>query len=141
MVEVNNLTKIAISRSFLRGVAKKVLMGENRKEETLSIAVVDKKEMEELNSRYRNKQEPTDVLSFDLSCEFLESKKVMGLGEVVICPEKIRENAEKFNIDFKKELTKVLIHGILHLLGYDHEKSEADAKKMREREEHYLVNF
>ncbi len=140
-MEVNNLTKIAISRQFLKGVAKKVLMGENRKEETLSVAVVDKKEMESLNSSYRNKQEPTDVLSFDLSCKILESKNAMGLGEVVICPEKIRENAEKYNIDFKKELTKVLIHGILHLLGYDHERSEKDAKIMAKKQDYYLANF
>lgn len=140
-MEVNNLTKIAISKPFLKRVAKKVLMGENKVKEELSIAVVDKKEMEELNSRYRGKQEPTDALAFVWNQKFPVAGNLIELGEVVICPEKIRENAEKYNVEFEKELEKVLIHGILHLIGYDHEKSKADATKMRKKEEHYSVDI
>ncbi len=141
MVEVNNLTKTAISKLFLKRVAKKVLIGENRIKEELSIAIVDKKEMEELNGRFRKKKESTDVLAFSGNYEFFNIGNQIGLGEAVICPEKIRENAEKYNVDFKKELARVLIHGILHLIGYDHEKNKADATKMREKEEYYLSNI
>jgi len=141
MVEINNLTKIAVSKLFLKRVAKKVLMGENRIKEELSIAVVDEKEIEELNSRFRGKKEPTDVLAFSGNYEFFDPGNQIGLGEMVICPEKIMENAEKYNMEFDKELARVLIHGILHLMGYDHEKSKADAVNMREKEEYYLTKF
>jgi len=148
MVEVNNLTKTAIPKSFLEIVAKKVLIGENKVKECLSIAVVDRTEMEKLNSCYRGKKESTDVLAF---CENYELgirnyecsglKNQIGMGEVVICLEKIKENAEKYNVDFRKELARALIHGILHLMGYDHEKSTIDAEKMKEREDYYSADF
>jgi probable rRNA maturation factor len=50
----------------------------------------------------------------------------------------VKKNAKRYNLTFKKELAKVLIHGILHLLDYDHERSEKAAKEMEEKQEHYL---
>jgi len=65
------------------------------------------------------------------------------LGEIVICLREVKKNARRFNSTFKKELVRVLIHGILHLLGYDHEKLEKEAEKMEEKENYYLsqINF
>ena len=62
----------------------------------------------------------------------------LGLGEVVICLREVKKNAKRFNSTSKKELARVLIHGILHLLGYDHERSEVEAEKMEEKENYYL---
>ncbi|PIR71400.1 MAG: rRNA maturation RNase YbeY, partial [Candidatus Nealsonbacteria bacterium CG10_big_fil_rev_8_21_14_0_10_37_25] len=81
-----------------------------------------------LNKKYRGKNRMTDVLSFPDN----------GLGEIVICLREVKKNAKKFGSSFKKELSTCLIHGILHLLGYDHEKSVEEVKKMRDREEYYL---
>jgi len=62
----------------------------------------------------------------------------IGLGEIVICLREVKKNAKRFSLIFEKELARVLIHGILHLLGYNHEKSEKEAEKMRKKEEYYL---
>lgn len=105
------MTRAEIDEGFLKGVAKGVLMGENRKEVGLSIALVDRARIRELNKKYRQKDKITDVLSFG-----------DGLNEIVICPAVIKT---------KKELIRVLIHGILHILGYEH------SKLMRQKEEYY----
>lgn len=133
MIEVNNLTTNKVDERFLKELAKKILEAENKKTVELSIALVGQGRIRELNKKYRKKNKVTDVLAFQY-----DNHKV---GEVVICLREVKKNAKKYNSTFKKELARVLIHGILHLLGYDHEKSEAKAKKMREKENYYLSQF
>lgn len=130
MIEVNNLTKEKIKAGFLIKIAQEVLRKEKR---NLSIALVGEKRMKELNRKYRRKNRATDVLSF--------AQKEIGLGEIVLCPSQIKKNSRKLSITFIKELVKVLIHGILHLQGYDHEKSEKEAKFMENKENYYLKLF
>ena len=140
MLEINNLSKIRIDKQVFSTVAKKVLSGENRRIENISLAFVDEVEIKKLNKKFRKKNKPTDVLSFSAQggpASGGESEKNY-LGEIVICPTVVKENAEKDKITFKKELIKVFIHGILHLLGYDHEKSEKGAKEMEEKQNKYL---
>ena len=120
MIEINNLTTSKIDEEFVKGVAKKVLKGENRKEIDLSIAFVGEARMRKLNKKYRGKNKVTDVLSFG-----------QGLNEIVVCLREIKKNAKTYNSTFKKELARVLIHAILHLSGYDH-------KKMQDKEEYYV---
>ncbi|MDD5145997.1 MAG: rRNA maturation RNase YbeY [Candidatus Pacebacteria bacterium] len=131
MVEVNNLTRVKIDKNFLKKAAKKVLKSEKKNIE-LSIVLVEEDEIHKLNKKYRKKDCPTDVLSF------LYSNKS---GEIVICPKAVKENAKKFGSAFKKELTQVLIHGILHLLGYDHEAGKKEKEKMLGKERYYLAKF
>ena len=128
MIEINNLTTNAIDKELLKMVCEKVLQGEKTKEKNLSIALVGQGRMREINKKYRKKNRATDVLSFPDN----------GLGEIIICLREIKKNAKKHGFSFEKELTQVLIHGILHLLGYDHEKSEKQAKKMEEKQNYYL---
>ena len=70
MIEINNLTNFAVDKKFFLGVAKSVLKGENRGMESLSIAFVAPKEMQKLNKKYRGKDKPTDVLSFEKISDF-----------------------------------------------------------------------
>jgi probable rRNA maturation factor len=128
MIEVNDLTASRSDKDLLSRIAKKVLIGENKKELGLSIALVNQAAIKELNREYRGKNKATDVLSF----------RYGDSGEIVICPAEVRKNAKRFDSTFNKELTKVLIHGIMHLLGHDHEKSRIKAEKMEERQNHYL---
>lgn len=114
MIEVNNLSNRRISKKFLQEVAEKTLGREKETSLELSIAVVDKKRIRELNRRYRKKDKATDVLSFTYG----------DFGEIVLCPEIIETNARQYKFSFKKELTRVLIHGILHILGYNHQEME-----------------
>jgi probable rRNA maturation factor len=137
MIEINNLTAVQIEEELLKKIAQKVLERESaswrKKETNLSIALVGQRKIRELNKKYRGKDRITDVLAFP--------NKEMGLGEIVICPREVKKNAKKFSSVFEKELAQVLIHGILHLLGYDHEKSEAQAQKMEEKQNYYLKLF
>ena len=131
MIEINNLTNFVVDKKKYSTVAKKVLLGENRKTETISLAFVGKEEINQLNKKFRKKNKPTDVLSFDL-------KQKGYLGEIVICPEVVKENSKKDGVTFNSEMMKVFVHGILHLCGYDHEKSKEEEIKMFEKQDKYL---
>lgn len=131
MIEINNATKFTVDKKLFTGLAKIILKGEN-KQIDLSVAFIPPEEIKKVNKKYRNKNKPTDVLAFE------PISKISNLAEIVICIEVVKENAKKFNNTFKKELVKVFIHGVLHVLGYDHEKSEKEALKMEEKEKFYL---
>lgn len=120
-VEINNLTKFAVDNSLLKGVAKKVIKEENRVMEELSIVLVGEGEIKNLNKKYRNIDRPTDVLSFG-----------EGVNEIVICPEIVEENAKMHNTSFEKEMVRMLIHSVLHILGHDH------GEIMENKEKKYL---
>ena len=129
MIEINNLTNFSVDKKLFLAVAKKVLKGENKELENLSIAFVSSKEIQKLNKKYRDKDKPTDVLSFEnkegFKGDFLE---------IVICPEVVKEKKMDEKLDFNMNLVKALIHGILHSVGYDHEVSGAKEQKMNEKE-------
>jgi len=136
MIEINNLTRTKINKKFLSTVAKKVITGENKEIENLSIAFVSSEEIKKLNKEHRKKDKPTDVLSFGKAFDFTDDS-----AEIVICPDVVKQNAKSYGVTFEKEMTKMLIHGILHILGYDHEKSEKEAVLMEAREDFYLNNI
>src|SRR5260221_14466727 len=115
MIEINNLTNFVVDKKFFVGVAKKVLKSEHKERENISIAFVTPQEIQKLNKKYRKKDKPTDVLSFEKVSDFKDE-----MSEVIICPEVVRSNASDSQLSFKKELSKILIHGVLHALGYDH---------------------
>jgi probable rRNA maturation factor len=123
MIEINNLTDRLIDKKSLKTVAQKILNKEERKLD-LSIVLVRPLRIKELNRKYRKKNKATDVLSFLYD----------NSGEIVICPSEVKKNVKRLNSSFKKEMARILIHGILHLLGYDHQKGE----KMAKKEEYYL---
>ena len=106
----------------------------------LSIAVVDLAEMTELNQRYRGMEGPTDVLSFgcDDPCAVVADGEPVTLGDVVIAPEVAQAQAAEYGHTVEEELNLLLVHGVLHLLGYDHEKSARAAKAMALREAELL---
>ena len=132
MIEINNLTVQSVKEDLLKKVAEKILKGESaswRKEKKdLSIALVGQERIRELNKKYRGENRVTDVLSFSYD----------NLGEIVICLSEVKKNAKRLKSTFQKELIRVLIHGILHLLGEDHEKSRKEAELMEKKEEYYL---
>jgi len=145
MLEINNLTTVEIDEEFLRRVVNEVLKGEKiKKEVNLSLAFIGSGRMRKLNRKYRGKNRVTDVLAFPESEVLFEKfkigplQKIKGLGEIVICLREVKKNAKRFNSTFEKELANVLIHGLLHLLGYDHEKNEKEAKKMQQKQQKYL---
>jgi probable rRNA maturation factor len=97
----------------------------------LSILFCDDKTMIELNSKYRNKLEPADILSFNLGETIKDGDRTIYLpGDIVISLDTLRENADYFQTPEDEELRRLLIHGILHLDGMDH--------KTRDSNEHWL---
>ena len=101
----------------------------DRQESELSLALVGDREIQELNARYRNKNEPTDVLSFPFDASVPAGNRM--LGDVVISVDRAERQARMRGKRLETEIERLLIHGILHLLGYDHERSESEAKAMR----------
>ncbi|MDP2909656.1 MAG: rRNA maturation RNase YbeY [bacterium] len=112
-IEIRNFTKTKINEQLITGLAKKVLKSENGKIEELSIVIVGERRMRSLNKKYRKIDRPTDVLSFG-----------DGVNEIFICPEKIK----------KGEFEKIFLHGLLHVLGYDH------GELMEKKQNKYLKN-
>lgn len=98
----------------------------------ISIAILSPLEIKKLNKIYRHKNKVTDVLSFNLDDEKI-------LGEIVICLEQAKKQAKEKKISLQAELKLLVVHGTLHLLGYDHEVSEVEAER-QEKEEKLLLN-
>lgn len=118
--------------------AKEVFSGEGVDEERaeISLTLVSLEEIRELNRDYRDVDRETDVLSFP-QFESVEDMPEIGelcLGDVVICIEKVEEQAEEFGHSFERELIYLFVHSLLHLLGYDHMEDDEKAV-MRAKEE------
>jgi rRNA maturation RNase YbeY len=94
----------------------------------LSLALIGNAEMRQLNARYRHKDYPTDVLSFPIEGTVAAESNL--LGDVIISVEKARQQAKERRHSLDLEMATLLIHGIVHLLGYDHERSAKDARAM-----------
>jgi len=122
MIKIVNLSSEDINEDLIRRAIKTTLEEEDSKISP-SVAIVDSEEIKKLNFQYRKLDKPTDVLSFG-----------EDINEIVICPEEVRKNGD----DFNRELKEVAIHGVLHLLGYDHEDNESEAKKMFNKQNKYL---
>lgn len=87
--------------------------------------------MAALNRAYRAEKHPTDVLSFHYGDQRLDER--LFLGEIVISPQVAFQNARRWKIAPEKEIRKLILHGILHLLGYDHETDEGEMNRLQAR--------
>ena len=125
----------------LHELAQFVLAREERPFNTeVSISFVTDEAIAELNEKYRGKQGPTDVLSFecdgvddDLSAMTLAEDPIFELGDVIIAPDVAARQTREFGTSFEEEISLLLVHGLLHLCGYDHvEDNEAEAMEKRE---------
>lgn len=112
----------------------------------VSISFVDNKEIQEINRNYRQKDQPTDVISFAMQEEGEGETKILSedmplmLGDIIISIDKAKEQAEDYGHTLERELGFLALHGFLHLLGYDHLNDE-DEKEMFNRQEEILHEF
>lgn len=102
---------------------RKILKRERQKGK-INLVLVSDKEIRKLNRKFRRKDKPTDVLAFPMAEDGI-------LGDIAISRDTTARNAKKYGVTFRQELKRLVIHGTLHLLGYDH------GKKMRNAEEIY----
>ena len=101
----------------------------------LSIVLISDAQIKRLNKLYRNKDKPTDVLSFPIG-EKVEDWLI--LGDIVISVDTARRQAQELGYSLEEELKRLLVHGLVHLLGYDHELGGEEEKKFFELEEFVL---
>ena len=127
---------VPIDRGQMREVVRKVLEGEGVADAEISLAFVDNPTIHQLNKRYLQHDEPTDVLSFPLS----EPNAKRLAGELVLGAEVAQAQAEERGHAVEAELALYVIHGLLHLCGYD-DHDTAGAAAMREKETHYLSSL
>jgi probable rRNA maturation factor len=127
---VSDRQSLPVDAAALAEAARRCLLAEGEERAELSVSFVDEGEMADLHVRYMAQEGPTDVLSFPLGER--DEDGVHLLGDVVICPAFAATN----NPDLAAELRLLLVHGTLHLLGYDHEE-EDERREMWERQEAY----
>jgi len=142
---VENQQKIIrINQGKTKGIIKKVLQHLKVDEKTeISVLFTDDKFIKSLNNKYRGIDKPTDVLSFSLQEGAVKSPETESdklLGDIIISVETAQRQADTLKHKIEKELMVLLIHGLLHLTGYDHEKDK-DYKIMREKESKILKIF
>jgi probable rRNA maturation factor len=148
-MEINILVdegvEAGVEPSWLEDVAQRVLKAEKAGAKSeVGIVVTGQEMVQQLNRNFRGQDEPTDVLAFSVRDEaeglprfILAPDGLSHLGEVIISYPQAQVQAEEHGHSLQKELTILLIHGLLHLLGYDHEEADAE-KKMQSREKELL---
>lgn len=136
-IEIANLNEnLSLDEEALKKLLTKVLQRGRGKRARVSVALVDDKTMAGLNLRYLGRRGPTDVLAFP----FDQGPAGKDLGEIVISVETARKVARRRKKSVKKEIYLYAVHGLLHLLGFDH-KTPSEAKEMRKKEIEALANL
>ena len=131
MFEINNLTDEKIEElKYLDEVIKYTLKCENAIDAELVVIIVDNEYIHKINKEYRGVDRPTDVISFALEDEPDIKLDHRILGDIYISIDKAREQANEYGHSLKRELCFLTVHGVLHLLGYDHMKSKKDEEVM-----------
>lgn len=139
---------------MIKKQAREILKDLERDDAELSLLLTDNNGIQELNKRYLKKDKPTDVLSFPMYEMPLPVSVVREcpppvpfsdadgsrflLGDIVISVETAKLQAKKLGIALREDISRLLIHGILHLLGFDHEKGRKEALRMKKEEERLL---
>lgn len=141
MISIKNTQrKIKIDANQLKKDAQFILDKLGYSDFDLGILITTDKKMHAYNKEYRDKDKPTDVLSFPYHPNLkagqkikVESEEDKNLGDLILAPEYILNDLPKWNTTFEKHLQRLLVHGICHLLGYDHIE-DADYKVMHKKE-------
>ncbi len=126
-IEVKEKERI---RKWIENTIKK----EGKKGETINVILTSNSNMLSLNKKYLNRNYITDIIAFNYNRENIIS------GDLFLNPDTIKRNAKKYKTKLTEEIKRVIIHGVLHLIGYD-DKKEEEKKVIREKENFYLDRF
>ena len=127
--QINNEYGYQKDYSYLDGVIKRTLEKEEALNSIFSIIFIDNEQIRKINATYRGIDRETDVISFafeDVKDDFSLTKRV--LGDIYISIPKMQEQAKSYGHSEKRELAFLTVHGLLHLLGYDHQTPEEEEK-------------
>lgn len=128
MIDLENHTDLNVDLSYLESIAKTLCHKE------FELIITSSDEIQLLNKTHRGKDSATDVLSFPLEYDMPN----MPMGSIVICDEYVKTKAQEYGHTQQEELTLLFIHGLLHLLGFDH---ETDNGEQRKKEEELIKQF
>ena len=133
IIDLDNQTDLTINIDILEEIAQDLTIRE------IELIVTDNKTIQELNSEHRAKNKVTDVLSFPINTTFGEETiPGMPLGSIVISADLVKERSAELGHNAEDELSLLFIHGLLHLLGFDH---EVDNGEMRNKEKTIIETF
>ena len=133
MLNIENFTDTSVPIELLENIAQSLTSRE------IDLTICNNETIQEYNKEYRQKDQPTDVLSFPIENDIIISdENVMPLGSIVISINFVVSKAEEFKHTNSDELALLFIHGLLHILGYDH---EIDSGEMREKEALIIQRF
>ena len=134
MITFQNTSKFKVKdlrkkKLWLNSISK----NEGKEIESLSFLFVDDEEMLKYNKKYLQHESYTDVITFDSSVD----KRIAG--DIIISLERVKDNAKFYQVSYNYELQRVMVHGLLHLLGYN-DKNKEEKKIIRKKENYYLDN-
>ncbi|QOP45679.1 rRNA maturation RNase YbeY [Sulfurimonas paralvinellae] len=127
MIDIDNQTTYTINEDFLKQIVSDLT------DKEIELIVTTNEKIQEINKEYRNIDKPTDVLSFPY-----EDMPMAPLGSIIISVDHVQNKAKEFGHEEDDEFSLLFIHGLLHLLGYDH---ECDDGEMRSKEEELISKF
>jgi len=128
LIDLDNQTDFKFDITILENIALKLT------QKDIELLIVDNKTIQKLNKKFRQKNKPTDVLSFPLQSKFSHTL----LGSIIISSDFVKQKAKEYGHSQNEELSLLFIHALLHLLGYDH---ETDDGKHRQKEEELIKEF
>lgn len=136
----NSQRKVTIDTKLLKRQAQALLEALGYSDFDLGIWLTTNKTIQQYNRDYRKKDKPTDVLSFPAHPDLKPGQTIepdedddKNLGDLILAPEYIKDDAERLGVTFEQRMRRLLVHGICHLLGYDHIE-DADYKVMLAKE-------
>ncbi len=142
MLSLVNFSRAVYEKRLFERAAAIVFSGEKISPETkVSLVLAGEKRIRLLNRKYRKENRATDTLSFPSASGNWPKTENDFLGEIIICPYVIKQNCLKSKIQYKQEMALAVIHGLLHLIGYDHEKGQKQAEQMFEKQNQYFLKL
>jgi probable rRNA maturation factor len=134
MIEiVNRQRKRKIDLKPLRSFASTALVAMGKDRHDATIAFVSNRQMRQLNERFRGLNKTTDVLSFPAGSETFENFSTLNLGDVAIAVEQAEQQAGANGLTLEQEISQLILHGLLHLCGYDHETDDGEMNRLELR--------
>lgn len=137
----NNQKKIKIDKRKIRSAIIKLLKYLDCADKEVSLSFVNDETIQQLNHQYRNKNKPTDVLSFSLQEGEFGNINPHILGDIVISVDTAAADAARNSLSLDQEINFLIIHGLLHLLGYDHENTTREEKKKMQSKQGILFGL
>ena len=127
MLNIDNHTEFSINTQILEDILK---VHTNRE---IDLIVCYNVTIQKYNKEYRGKDQATDVLSFPIENDIIINNDIIPLGSIIISIDFVEDKAKEFSHSRSDEFTLLFIHGLLHLLGYDHEEDNGEMREMEEK--------